>query len=94
MISAAMLCLQAALVFAGGLARIYLLQFSLANLVLSLLSARSAPAGQPVIARLAAERTALRQNCQETAACTATSAASPGCGRAFPGCWRSSSRCW
>jgi hypothetical protein len=29
------------------------------------LSARSAPAGQPLIARLAAEMTSLRQNCQE-----------------------------
>jgi hypothetical protein len=94
MISAAMLCLQAALVFAAGQAWIYLLQFPLAKLVLSLLFARSAPAGQPLIARLAAEMTSLRQNCQENSGLHRYFRVSPGCGRAFPGRWRSSSRCW
>jgi hypothetical protein len=65
MISAAMLCPQAALVFAAGQAWIYLLRFPLAKFVLSVLFARSAPTGQPLIARLAAEMTSLRQNCQE-----------------------------
>jgi hypothetical protein len=63
MISAMMLCLQTALVFATGQAWIYLLQFPLAKLGLSLVFARSAPTERPLIARLAAEMTSLRHNC-------------------------------
>jgi hypothetical protein len=94
MISAAMLCLQAALVFATGQAWIYLLRFPLAKLVLSPLSARSAPAGQPLIARLAAEMTSLRQNCQENSGLHRYFGGVTWLWAAFPGCWRSSSRCW
>jgi hypothetical protein len=65
MISAVMLCLQTALVLATGQVWIYLLQFPAAKLVLSLLFARSAPTGRPLIARLAAEMTSLRHNCHE-----------------------------
>lgn len=63
MISAVALCLQTVLVFATGQDWIYLLQFPLAKLVLSLLFARSAPTERPLIARMAAEMTSLRHNC-------------------------------
>jgi hypothetical protein len=63
LISAIALCLQTALVFATGQEWIYLLQFPLAKLVLSLLFARSAPTEQPLIGRMAAEMTCLRHNC-------------------------------
>lgn len=63
MISAIMLCLQTALVLLTGQAWIYLLQFPLAKLVLSLLFARSAPTDDPLIARMASEMTSLRHNC-------------------------------
>jgi hypothetical protein len=63
MLSAVVLCVQTALVFATGQAWIYLLQFPLAKLGLSLLFARSAPTDQPLIARMAAEMTMLRHSC-------------------------------
>jgi hypothetical protein len=63
LISAIALCLQTALVFATGQEWIYLLQFPLAKLMLSLLFARSAPTDQPLIGRMAAEMTCLRHNC-------------------------------
>lgn len=63
LISAIVLCLQTALVFATGQEWIYLLQFPLAKLVLSLMFARSAPTEQPLIGRMAAEMTRLRHNC-------------------------------
>ena len=63
LISAIALILQTALVFATGQEWIYLLQFPLAKLVLSLLFARSAPTEQPLIGRMAAEMTCLRHNC-------------------------------
>lgn len=55
LISAVMLCLQAALVLATGQAWIYLLQFPVAKLLLSVLFARSAGSGDPLVARLATE---------------------------------------
>lgn len=63
LISAIALTLQTALVFATGQEWIYLLQFPLAKLVLSLLFARSAPTEHPLIGRMAAEMTCLRHNC-------------------------------
>lgn len=61
MISALVLTLQTALVVATGSVLLFLLQFPLANLVLCLLFARTAPTGRPLVARLAAEVVALRQ---------------------------------
>ena len=60
MISALMLCAQTALVLATGQAWIYLLQFPVAKLALSVLFARSARTDHPLVARLATEVVALR----------------------------------
>lgn len=60
MLSAVMLCVQTALVFATGEAWIYLLQFPIAKLSLALLFARSAPTEHPLVSRLAAEMVSLR----------------------------------
>lgn len=60
MLSAILLCIQTALVFATGQVWIYLLQFPLAKLVLSLLFARSAPTERPLCSRLATEVISLR----------------------------------
>lgn len=64
MISAVALCVQTVLVFATGQAWIYLLQFPLAKLALSLLFARSASGERPLIGRMAAEMTMLRHRCE------------------------------
>src|SRR6516164_6632263 len=55
------LILQTAMVLATGQLWIYLLQFPLANLVMSFLFARTARGPHPLVARLAAEVVALRQ---------------------------------
>ncbi len=60
MISAFVLSVQTALVFATGQTWIYLLQFPIAKLTLSLLFARSAPTEHPLVSRLAAEVVSLR----------------------------------
>jgi hypothetical protein len=60
-ISAAVLTLQAAVVVGTGSQLFFLLQFPLANLVLCVLFARTAPTGKPLAARLAAEVISLRQ---------------------------------
>lgn len=60
MLSAVVLCVQTALVFATGQAWIYLLQFPVAKLSLALLFARSAPTEHPLVSRLAAEVVSLR----------------------------------
>src|SRR5690242_21636912 len=60
-VSGLVLTLQAALVLATGSVLLFLLQFPLANLALCLLFARTATAGQPLVAQLAAEVVALRQ---------------------------------
>jgi hypothetical protein len=62
MISAALLCVQAALVLATGQAWIYLLQFPVAKLILSVLFARSAATADPLVARLATEFASLRHS--------------------------------
>jgi uncharacterized membrane protein len=74
-VSGLVLTLQAALVLATGSVLLFLLQFPLANLALCLLFARTATAGQPLVAQLAAEVVALRQ----------PSAAHPGLERFFRG---------
>jgi hypothetical protein len=74
-VSGLVLTLQAALVLATGSVLLFLLQFPLANLALCVLFARTATAGQPLVARLAAEVVALRQ----------PSAAHPGLDRFFRG---------
>jgi hypothetical protein len=60
MLSAVLLCIQTGLVLATGQVWIYLLQFPVAKLVLSLLFARSAPTECPLCSRLATEVIALR----------------------------------
>jgi hypothetical protein len=60
MISALVLSVQTALVFATGQTWIYLLQFPIAKLTLSLLFARSAPTEHPLVSRLAAEVVSFR----------------------------------
>ena len=74
-VSGLVLTLQAALVLATGSVLLFLLQFPLANLALCLLFARTATAGKPLVAQLAAEVVALRQ----------PSAAHPGLERFFRG---------
>jgi hypothetical protein len=59
-ITAAVLTLQTAMVLATGQLWIYLLQFPAANLVMSVLFARTARGPHPLVARLAAEVVALR----------------------------------
>jgi hypothetical protein len=60
MISALVLTLQTALVVVTGSGLVFLLQFPLANLVLCLLFARTAPTGKPLIGELAAQVAELR----------------------------------
>ena len=60
MISALMMCVQAALVLATGQVWIYLLQFPLAKLILSALFAQSAGTANPLVARLATELASVR----------------------------------
>jgi hypothetical protein len=60
MLSAVLLCVQTGLVLATGQAWIYLLQFPVAKLVLSLVFARSAPTEHPLCSRLATEVISLR----------------------------------
>jgi hypothetical protein len=74
-ISALVLTLQAALVIATGSVLLFLLQFPVANLVLCVLFARTAPTRKPLVAQLAAEVVALRQ----------PSAHDPGLDRFFRG---------
>jgi hypothetical protein len=62
MISALLLCAQTALVLATGQAWIYLLQFPIAKLALSVLFARSARTDHPLVARLATEVASLRHS--------------------------------
>lgn len=62
MISAVLLCIQAALVLATGQAWIYLLQFPVAKLILSVLFARSAATADPLVARLATEFASVRHH--------------------------------
>lgn len=62
MISALMLCVQAALVLATGQVWIYLLQFPVAKLILSVLFARSARTADPLVARLATEFASIRHS--------------------------------
>jgi hypothetical protein len=59
-ISALVLSVQTVLVFATGQTWIYLLQFPIAKLTLSLLFARSAPTEHPLVSRLATEVVSLR----------------------------------
>jgi hypothetical protein len=60
-ITAVVLTLQTAMVLATGQLWIYLLQFPAANLVMSVLFARTARGPHPLVAQLAAEVVALRQ---------------------------------
>src|SRR6516225_2990316 len=60
-ISAVVLTLQTAMVLATGQIWLYLLQFPAANLIMSVLFARTARGPHPLVARLAAEVVALRQ---------------------------------
>ena len=60
-ISALVLTLQTALVLATGSVLLFLLQFPVANLVLCIVFARTAPTGRPLVAKLAAEVVALRR---------------------------------
>ena len=60
-ISALVMTVQAAVVVSTGNVFFFLLQFPLANLVMCVLFARTAPTRKPLIARLAAEVVALRQ---------------------------------
>src|SRR5690349_20618587 len=60
-ITAVVLTLQTAMVLATGQLWIYLLQFPLANLIMSFLFARTARGPHPLVAWLAAEVVALRQ---------------------------------
>jgi hypothetical protein len=59
-ITAVVLTLQTAMVLVTGQLWIYLLQFPVANLVMSVLFARTARGPHPLVARLAAEVVALR----------------------------------
>ena len=61
MISAVVLTEQAAVVLATGELWLFLLQFPLANLAMSVMFARTAHGPDPIVARLAAEVVALRQ---------------------------------
>jgi hypothetical protein len=54
------LTLQTVLVLATGSVLLFLLQFPMANLALFILFARTAPAGRPLVAKLAAERVSNR----------------------------------
>jgi hypothetical protein len=74
-ISGLVLTLQTGLVLVTGSMLLFLLQFPVANLALCILFARTAPTGQPLVARLAAEVVALRR----------PSAAHPGLDRFFRG---------
>jgi hypothetical protein len=67
--------LQTVLVLVTGSVLFFLLQFPLANVVLCVLFARTAPTRKPLVARLAAEVCALRQ----------PSARNPGLDRFFRG---------
>jgi hypothetical protein len=60
-ISALVLTVQAAVVLATGELWLFLLQFPLANLAMSVLFARTASGPDPLVARLAADVVALRQ---------------------------------
>jgi hypothetical protein len=60
MISALVLTIQTAIVLGTGSTLVYLLQFPLGNFALSLLFARTARSGRPLVAQLAAEVIALR----------------------------------
>jgi hypothetical protein len=60
-ISALVLTVQAAVVLATGELWLFLLQFPLANLAMSIMFARTASGPDPLVARLAAEVVALRQ---------------------------------
>jgi hypothetical protein len=60
MITAAVLTVQTAMVLATGQLWIYLLQFPIANLVMSVLFARTARGPHPLVGKLAAEVVALR----------------------------------
>jgi hypothetical protein len=60
MISALLLCVQSVLVLATGQDWIYLLQFPVAKLILSVLFARSAGTADPLVARLATEVASVR----------------------------------
>ena len=60
-ISAVVLTVQAAVVLATGELWLFLLQFPLANLAMSVMFARTAHGPDPIVARLAAEVVALRQ---------------------------------
>ncbi len=60
-ISAFVFTLQTVLVIATGSELFFLLQFPLANLVLAILFARTAPTHKPLVAQLASEVVALRQ---------------------------------
>ncbi|MGH3156590.1 MAG: hypothetical protein ACRDNF_08470 [Streptosporangiaceae bacterium] len=62
MISALLMCVQAALVLATGQVWIYLLQFPLAKLMLAALFARTARSDRPLVAVLASEVVALRHH--------------------------------
>jgi len=62
MISALLLCVQTALVLTTGQAWIYLLQFPMAKLILSVLFARSAWTADPLVARLATEFASVRHH--------------------------------
>ncbi|MGE5286580.1 MAG: hypothetical protein ACM3ML_05125 [Micromonosporaceae bacterium] len=61
MISAVVLTLQTAVVIATGITWLYLLQFPLGNLVLSVLFAGTARTHRPLVAQLATEVVALRR---------------------------------
>lgn len=61
-ISALVLSVQTVLVLATGQTWIYLLQFPMAKLTLSLLFARSAPTEHPLVSRLATEVVSLRHD--------------------------------
>lgn len=63
MISGLVFTVQAVLVLATGSVLFFLLQFPLANLALCIAFARTAPTGSPLVARLATEVVALRQQC-------------------------------
>lgn len=60
-LSAVVLTLQTAMVLATGQLWLYLLQFPVANLIMSVLFARTAGGAEPLVGRLAAEMFSLRQ---------------------------------
>ena len=90
-ITAIVLTLQTAMVLATGELWIFLLQFPVANLVMSFLFARTARGPNPLVARLAAEVVALRRQPRTTPGCTGSSRARPGSG---PASSCSSRRAW